>query len=272
MADGRYLVEDAGRRRVLVIKTLGAPPPPRRRRRQPRPLDEAPVPAELPLSRVTVVRAEHPFADERAADSWVRETTADEGLLDGEAEEAIGLLNGALHAQAIAAAEAEEPFASPAAASAARIGYGSGDALAEGRFSFAVDVEPRPEATGRRRRRDEQLAPQQRVAAILAGRERPAACEVLVLRARRDLDAGRTREAALQLGPAVEALLAELAEALDDDGHRRDIAELRERSAAVEQAARAALGGEVPEAGGRSVAEGLALCERVLRRRRVLEG
>ena len=43
------------------------------------------------------------------------------------------------------------------------------------------------------------LAPQERLAALLAGRDVALACEELALRARLDLDQGREREAALQL-------------------------------------------------------------------------
>ena len=45
---------------------------------------------------------------------------------------------------------------------------------------------------------------------MLGGRERVDVCETLLLRARADLDAGREREAALQLRVGLEALLAEL--------------------------------------------------------------
>ena len=54
------------------------------------------------------------------------------------------------------------------------------------------------------------LSPQERVAALLSGRDAALACEELALRARGDLDHGRPREAALQLAIAVDAALAEL--------------------------------------------------------------
>ena len=59
---------------------------------------------------------------------------------------------------------------------------------------------------------------------MLGGRERLDACETLLLRARADLDAGRPREAALQLRVGLEALLVELRGALDDPGHDEDMA------------------------------------------------
>ena len=53
-------------------------------------------------------------------------------------------------------------------------------------------------------------APEERFAALVGGHGSPLAADELVLRARADLDAGRTREAALQARVALEALLAEL--------------------------------------------------------------
>src|SRR6478735_2102610 len=85
--------------------------------------------------------------------------------------------------------------------------------------------------TSRRRQREEELRPQERVAAVLRGREQLDTCETLLLRARSDLDAGREREAALQLRVGLEALLAELKDALADPGHEEDMAVLSERRA-----------------------------------------
>ena len=94
-----------------------------------------------------------------------------------------------------------------------RVGYGAGEEVADGRFSDAWEL-PRERARARR----SMEAPEERFAALLGGRERPLACEELVLRARADLDAGRPREAALQARIALEALLAELpAEELEED-------------------------------------------------------
>ena len=94
----------------------------------------------------------------------------------------------------------------------------------------------------------------------------------MLLRARADLDAGRTREAALQLRVGLEALLAELAEAVEDPGHEEDMALLAERRGEAGEAANLALRGELDPASAASVEELLAVCERVLRRRRVLRG
>jgi hypothetical protein len=107
---------------------------------------------------------------------------------------------------------------------------------------------------------------------VLGGRASLDACETLLLRARSDLDAGRTREAALQLRVALEALLVELGGALADPGHTEDMATLDARKGEAGSAANAALRGDLGDEQARQVRELTELCERVIRRRRVLHG
>jgi hypothetical protein len=85
-----------------------------------------------------------------------------------------------------------------------RVGYGAGDQVADGDWEAARVL---PAQHGKRPR---VLVPQQRLAALLSGRDVALACEELALRARRDLDAGREREAAMQAHLALEAAVAEL--------------------------------------------------------------
>ncbi len=130
---------------------------------------------------------------------------------------------------------------------AVRIGYGSGDEVAAGRFTAAREVDVWATGASRRRRRAEELRPQERTAAVLGGRERIDACETLLLRARADLDAGRDREAALQLRVGLEALLVELVGAVKDPGHDEDMATLAARRSEAGDAANMALKGELDE-------------------------
>jgi hypothetical protein len=74
----------------------------------------------------------------------------------------------------------------------------------------------------------------------------------------------------LQLRVGVEALLAELPAALDDDGHRGDIESLEACLPALEVAAGRALTGDLPPESASAVSENLGIAERVLRRRRLL--
>ena len=272
LADGRYLARDEAGESVLVMKTLGAPAPARRHRRRPRDTGSVVEPASLPLTRITAIRAYAPSAHEEEVAAWLEETLADEEATDAAVAEGVALLNRALHAQAVAAADPIGGELAPEQAVAVRLGYGSGDQVAAGGFATAQEVDVRATGFSRRRQREEDLQPQERMAAVLRGSERLDACEPLLLRARADLDAGREREAALQLRGGLEALLAELVGAVSDPGHGEDMAMLRERRGEAGEAANEALRGELSGATTTSVTELLERCERVLRRRRVLRG
>jgi hypothetical protein len=254
-----------------VIETLGAPPPPRRRRRRPRGAEPDAEPAPLPLTRVTAVRAPEPFESSEEAARWLSETLRDEKSTDAAIVEALALLNRAVHTHAVTAADPSGRELRGEHATVARIGHGSGEEVAAGRFSEAHEVDLR---SGRRRRerREEDLRPQERVAAVLGGREEVDACEILLLRARADLDAGRNREAALQLRVGLEALLVELDGALTDQDHQEDMSQLQARRSEAGSAANEALHGELSSPNLSSVRELLDISERVLRRRRVLRG
>lgn len=253
------------------MQTLAAPPRPSRRRRRPRDADAAEPPPELPLARATAIRAFKPFDRPESAAAWLTGATGSEEAVDEVLETGVALLNDALHAQAVAAADPSSPLLTAERAVAVRVGYGSGDQIAEGTFTEAREVDVAG-GSSRRRRRQEELRPQERLAAVLRGRERFDVCEPLLLRARADLDAGRRREAALQLRIGVEALLAELPEALDDADHRRDVDALTERRKAIEAAAGRALTEDLGDEAETMVSESLDLAERILRRRRVLAG
>ena len=255
-----------------MVETTGAPPAPGRRRRKPKGVEPGGELAALPLTRVTAVRAHEPFETAEEAAGWLEATIAEEQTIDAAVAEGIELLNRALHAQAVAAADPLGAELSATRATTVRVGYGSGEEVAASRFSVAHQVDVRGAARARRSRREEELRPQERLAAILGGREQIDACETLLLRARADLDAGRRREAALQLRVGLEALLAELPGALADPRHDEDMAQLNERRSEAGDAANDAIRGELDLDREKQVEELLAFCERVLRRRRVLRG
>jgi hypothetical protein len=260
------------RQEVLVVQTIGAPRPPRRRRRA-REAEEG-LPQELPVTRVTAVRAD-PFPGEAEASAWLEELADDHQALSDAAEEGLRLLNQALSAARAAAGDPYLQELGTRRALAIRVGYGSGEQVAEGEWLEARELEPgapAPGRGGRRARREAALAPQERIAAVLTGREQLDACETMLARARVDLDAGRNREAALQLRVGLEALLVELRDAMQDPGHTEDMEVLGQRRGEAGDAANAALRGELDDGQVESVRELLALAERVLRRRRVLHG
>jgi hypothetical protein len=143
---------------------LGAPHPESRlRRRRTRPVDPPAEPETVPVTRVTVARAE-PLEAERAAEAWLESTAGDPKRRVAEAKGAVGLINRALEALREAT---EDPLVHDVGASQAlaiRIGYGTGDQLADGRWTEAEQLPPPPAS-----RRDK-LDPQEQVARALSGR------------------------------------------------------------------------------------------------------
>ncbi len=271
---GRYLAREGGEdgpQRVLVVETLGAPAAAGRRRRQARDVGpEAPLP-DLPLTRATAIRAFAPFDSTEDAAAWLDRIVASEEEVEALVAEGVALLNRALHAHAAASADPYGHELAPSQALQVLVGVGSGEQVAAGRFSQAREVDVRG-GTSRRQRREAELRPQERVAAVLGGRERIDACETLLLRARADLDGDRPREAALQLRIALEALLVELAGALADPGHVEDMAQLEARRQEAGEAANMALRGDLDAERTAHVRELTEISERILRRRRILRG
>ena len=147
-----------------------------------------------------------------------------------------------------------------------RVGVGEGEPLAHGRWTAAVELTPRA-ASRAAQRSASTLRPQERLAAILGGRDVALACEELTLRARADADAGRMREAALQLRVAFECALAELAPWGDKEVLARRIDELQEERGAVGDAANAAIRGGLDDTTAAAVERILALLEGALRTR-----
>jgi hypothetical protein len=239
---------------VLVLSTLGAPERRRLRARRPQPVEHV-APEPVPTARATVVRPE-PFRSSDEAGAWLAGLRRDAGAAEAELEAALRVLNRALRAHRAATAD---PYAGDVVAEralVARLGYGRGDAVADGRFAEAVELPP----AGARRVRRSMEAPDERFAALLGGRERTLAGEELLLRARSDFEAGRTREAALQARVALEALIAEL-----DAGAAGALGEHR---GSVGDAANAALDGELPDEVAARLAAALAAMEAAVRRHR----
>jgi hypothetical protein len=261
--DGRYVLREPGEAEpshVLVLRTLGAPQRRLLTSRRPRAAAPEPPPEPVTTSRATVIDTKQLSAAE--AERWLEGLGEEER--DRELADALRVLNRALHAHRLAAADAWINDVSRDQALVVRLGHGSGDQVADGRWAQAIDI---PTDRRRRQRRLAALRPQERVAAFLGGRDAPLACEELTLRARLDLDAGRAREAALQLRVALEAGLVEL----DNPPHGASmpgrLAELREARAAVGAAANAAVAGELPDELSAEVENVLGRLEAALRAR-----
>jgi hypothetical protein len=239
---------------VLVLATLGAPERRRLGRRRGRERESA-SPEPVPTSRATVVRAQ-PFESRDEAGRWL--AAAREG--PQEIDLGLAVLNRALRAHRVAAADPHARDVGLGQALAARLGFGSGQLVADGKFVSAWEM-----SLERPRARRSMEAPDERFAALLGGRAQPLAAEELALRARLDIDGGRPREAALQTRVALEALLAEGGERLPAEV-RGVLEQDRKR---VAEAAAAALRGDPPQALAEAVEACVGRIEAALRRVRV---
>ncbi|HWD68586.1 MAG TPA: hypothetical protein VG293_00235 [Solirubrobacteraceae bacterium] len=226
--DGRYLVRAPGAHHqsqpthVLLFTTLSAQRRGRLARRR-RPAPPQPAPTPVSTGRATIIATE-PFTDAAAAARWLAAAGEDELAAH------LHVLERTLHAFRVVTAD---PYGEPLARErllVARVGFGEGEEVADGRWSDARQLLPAPES----RRRSRLLEPQSRLAGVLGGHVPLLVCEELTLRARRDLDAGRVRQAVLQLRIALDAALSELAV---DGRLATRVTELSELKAAVDAAA-----------------------------------
>lgn len=265
-ADGRYLIRDhAGEEahRVLVFASWPTTTQRRSRRwtREPEPQS---APAETALSRATLVEAA--VVDGTAAKAWL-------GSIEGAgAEETVAeslrVLNFALRAHRAAAADPGVREVTAEQALTVRAGYGAGFEVADGEWTAARDLpSPGSREGSRRRRREAALRPQERLAALLSGRDAVLACEELTLRARLDLDQQRPREGALQTHLALEAAVAEFQAFRGSESLGRRLGDIEALREPLSRAANEALQRGPSETTIATVAEALQQLEAILRAR-----
>src|SRR5579863_4451573 len=155
--DGRYLVRAPGAdaeeppTHVLLFATLGALRRPRVGRRGPREAKPGPDPAPVATGRATVIDVGSPLVDADAASRWLA-GVGEASLLDG-----LAVLNRALQAYRLITADPWVRTVGRAQALVARVGYGAGEEVADGRWTDAREV---PYLAPRRGRRRALLEPQ----------------------------------------------------------------------------------------------------------------
>jgi hypothetical protein len=180
------------------VQALGAPRAGRRRRKRPRAVEPG-EPNEVPLTRVTVAGSER-FDSTEAANRWLEVTTAGPEGRTEAVRSATRVVNRALGAMRTAARDPLVQDIGATRALAVRIGFGTGDQLADGAWTEARELPPPHHG------RLADVDPQSRVAAVLSGRESMHPAETLIQRARLDLQQGRTAEAKYGLQAAAKAL------------------------------------------------------------------
>ncbi len=226
-------------------------------------MDPEPGPSSVASGRATVISVRDPLPDEATARAWL------ETVGEAELEAGLAVLGRLLHAQRIATADAWLAPISRDRLIAGRIGFGAGEQVADGRWTAARELtEPAGAGAVRGPRRRRALGGSEaRLAALLAGAERPLAAEELALRARLDLDCQRPREAALQLLVALDAAIAELAADRPSPAVAERIDGLRQRRASTAAAAQAALTRTPSTTEQDEVAKTLEMLEAALRAR-----
>jgi len=199
------------------VQALGAPRPAGRFRRRAQAVDPG-DPEQVPVTRAMVTSGRE-LAGPAEARAWLESVAEDPEARAGEVRSATAVINRALNALRAGARDPLVQDIGATRALAIRIGFGTGDELADGRWTEARELSPP------RRQRLDDVEPQTRVAAVLAGREDVHPAETLLLRARLDAEQGRRAEALYGLRAARAAL--------DDDPGPRE-AELRKGFAELE--------------------------------------
>jgi hypothetical protein len=242
-----------------VLATLGAPERRRLLARRKRDAPPEPDPTPVATGRATIIDVGAPLASEADARRWL--TSAGERDLEAD----LTVLNRALFAFRLVTADPYLHAVGRQHALVARVGFGAGEQVADGLWADARELRADP----RRLPRAKVLQPQARLAAVLTGRERALACEELALRARLDLDAGRGREASLQVLIALDAAVAELQADPTSEQLAPRLTELRDQRDTVAAAAQTALAGPVSAGELEAVAHALSRIEAALRARAV---
>jgi hypothetical protein len=259
---GRYPVRLFAGDDVREIVGIGGYEAPRRslvpfggRRRRRARSEKEPLLEPVEVTRATVIDAA-PVYDRDAAEAWLETAVREADVV----EHALAVLNRAVAGHRVAAADPLLADADPARALVTRVGYGRGEQVAEGEWEAARAL---PSPAGRKRA----LVPQQRLAALLGGRDVALACEELALRARADLAAGREREAAMQAHLALEAAVVELESWREKGDMAGRLGELAGHREAVAAAANAAIQGGLEPGTVSQVEVALGRLEAALRAR-----
>ncbi|MDA0169899.1 hypothetical protein OJ998_12450 [Solirubrobacter taibaiensis] len=214
----------------------------------------------VPVTRITVIDTD-PLFDDATAAEWMREQIAMPDFGPPILERLVTSFRVASSDPLLADVDLERVWRT-------RVGYGSGEQVAEGQWTEAHELEP-PKPRLSRSAKRAQHRPTDRLAKLLSGRDAILASEELTLRARLDLDRSRGREAALQLEAALTAARAELTgwSTLGDLSKR--LVELESHADPVARAAAAAREGTLDPPALSAVQTALETLEAALRARAI---
>ncbi len=245
-------------------------PPARRRKRKPKPEGISRERARVPLTVFSVVFTDLEFGDPAEAKRWL-DGLSPEGC-DDLLERSFASLDRLLATQAAATGRPYVSHWGEEDALAARVGYADGNNAYAGTLEASVAIDVRGGAAAPRREKLTRSAPLRRVAAVFRGREEARASELLVPRARSDLDAGRVLEAAAVIEVAVALVMTELGDLAEDREHLADLAALEDLMPSLSEVTERVVDEGTAWPGlAEEVERAVTLAERVIRRVQVLD-
>jgi len=166
----------------------------------------------LSLVRYTLIRASRPLSGDAAARAWLARLSADAGARERETQRALAVLNAAIRAYRVAAADPYAIEVSQSDAHAVRFGAGTRRQAFDGEGEMWISA-PRggraADGGNGSRLGTDRLEPTRAVASALAGRSAPTVAEDLVLRALLDLRLGDPIAAAAVLRGALALIVAD---------------------------------------------------------------
>jgi hypothetical protein len=199
---------------VLIVSTSGAPLLPDRRglSRRPRRRARELATEDVWLTKMTFVRGDHAFADDRGS-AVLLGLIADDIAAASLVSEAFAVINRALVAARIATSDPSELALDAAIARAVRIGFADPETINDGRLSSAFAVTASTPGGGWR----ETVPTTEFVAATLAGRVPVLDVDRLLLRIAADVAEEAHDRAAAQLPGVVGVAIVELRGAWTED-------------------------------------------------------
>jgi hypothetical protein len=213
----------AGTADVLAVTIVGARAGRPKLRRRATPADAQIGGDDVPLLLATFIRGTEPLRDAAEGATMLKRVSGSEELQQSIVADGLRVLNQAISAYR---AGARDPYVTEVAqrdARHVRIGYGTREQVAEGRWQEAIVLPPE---LSKKPSREERLVPAEVTAGVLSGRATVLEGETVLLRAYADLDHRRDRAAALQVRAAIHLLEVELAEREAIDVTRVDFEEL----------------------------------------------
>lgn len=193
----------------------------------------------------TVIRGTRPLTSRADADALMA-GLAGEDAREQWVAQALGLVNRAIRAYRLCAADPYVVEMTRVDPRRVAVGYGTGSEVFHGQWEEAVVVPPPP---SERSSRETELMAQHGVATMLSGAAEPELeCEELLLRAALDREQGRLRSAALGLQAGGRLLVAELGARSRGPLAERRLEEVGVACAEIERLAERALAGTLSDA------------------------